>query len=128
MNTQCCCTKTFSDYVIQCPESLTVYALNLEPATEYTVLLKSAIFPSKQIDTTTDANGYIVIPIIDLPEGFLNQYSGEYELFVYEKTEDETELDACAPIRLLIAKYFDNISFHVKPGDAVKSRIGCPVE
>lgn len=121
----CCCSTTFRDYVYQCPDSITIYTLNLEADTDYTVLIQSHLFGSIALTATTDADGYLVIDIADLPEGFINQHSGDFSIKVFEFTEEDTDLAACAPVRLLLAKYYDDIVIHAKHGDAVKSTIAC---
>lgn len=124
-NHSCCCTTTFRDYVYQCPESITLFTLNLAAETDYTVLISSPLFGAVQITATTDIDGYLVIDLDDLPAGFINVHSGDFQISVFEFTDIGLDLAACSPIKLLLAKYFDHVEIHSIAGDAVKSTIGC---
>jgi len=127
MNTSCCCTTSFRDYVYQCPQTITINTLNLPIDTEYTVLVKSEMFGAVAIPGETNADGQLVIDLIDLPVGFINQYAGEFSISVYNETEVDADLETCTPVRLLIGKYFDDVVIHAKHGDAIKSVIGCAI-
>lgn len=125
--TKCCAPSAFEDKIVQCPESITIHTLNLEASTEYRVKIVSAIFGIIEVDAETDANGYLVIDIVDLPEGFMTQYSGTFNISVYPMPSVDEEADACEPISLLLARKYEVVSLSIESGTAVKSKVACPL-
>jgi hypothetical protein len=107
---------------------ITINALNLDPSVDYVVRILSPIFGAIEVTASTNADGYLEIQCSDLPPGFLNAHSGSFSFSVYNvPTVEGDELDNCAPIKLLLAKYFESVSIDVRIGSAVKSKIACPV-
>lgn len=122
-----CCSTSFSDYVVQCPDSITIHTLNLDPSTPYLVKILSPVFGAIEVEATTDADGYLVIDIDELPDGFIQAFSGSFNFSVYPLPADGEQIDACIPINLLLAKYYDAVTIEVKIGTLTKSKIGCPL-
>lgn len=112
------CTTCFSDYLAKCNTAINVYA-RLEPNSAY-LLYKWVItdkFDNKYDGYfVTDADGFWEIPVSELPEGLLTQYSGNFKLEVFD-AED-------TPVRFLIAQEYDCIDFEIKGGTLVKDQIG----
>lgn len=122
-NQSCCCDKTFSDYIAQCPAGITLYTLNLTPSTDFLVVIASSVFGSISVVATTNEDGYLFIDGDDLPEGFLNQYSGTFKLRVYEITSTPYE---CSEVKLMLGRRYDNVELELKSGAYVKDYVGCP--
>lgn len=109
--------EVFTDYIVQCTTELQVNAL-LAPATQYKWVLEGR-FGAYSGYATTDGNGFFAIPITDLPDGLLSQYGGEFTLKITDAT------DQCRSASFKMAKYYDEICFHVKPGIYEKASLGC---
>lgn len=113
--------EVFSDYIVQCTDELQVNAL-LAPATQYKWVIVDKFDNESSGFSTTDGNGFFVISIIDLPEGLLTKYSGEFTLKVFSATDD------CKQVSFKCAKYYDEICLHVRAGNRVKNNLGCSFE
>lgn len=109
--------EVFHDYIVQCTTELQVNAL-LAPATQYKWVIRGR-FGEYSGYQTTDGNGFFSIPIIDLPEGLLTSYSGEFTLSVLDA------VDTCRSQQFKIAKYYDEICFEVRMGTIEKNNLGC---
>lgn len=116
MNTVC--TTAFHDIILKCPESLKVKAL-LEVGAEYTWVITDKFGNQYQGTFASDTDGFFEIPIADLPDGLLTEWSGEFSLRIFPL--DNT----CNFVRFLAAKYYDEILFHVEGGTRVKDNLGC---
>lgn len=115
------CNTCFTDYIGKCPEGLTVNAY-LEPNSaylQYKWVLTDKFDNAYQGYFVTDADGHFIIPIEDLPEGLLTEYSGDFLLQVFD-AED-------TPVSFKMVKEYDCVTFHVKPGTLVKDQIGLTV-
>lgn len=110
------CSTCFNDYIAKCNDTLTVYA-KLEPETEYTWVIEDKFGHKYQGAVVTDINGYLQIPVADLPAGLLTEYSGNFKLHI--------ETSTCERVRFLIAKEYDCIDFTVKGGNYEKANLGC---
>lgn len=121
-----CCVNAFSDFVLQCPETITIYTLNLTPSTTYRIMITSPVFGSVSIEADTDVDGYLVIDIDDLPPGFLVQYTGGFTLHVFPSTAG-LSVSTCDPIDLLLARKYKQVQVDMQPGSAVKDTVGCPL-
>lgn len=110
------CNDCFYDYIVRCLENLYVNA-QLAPATTFTWIITDKFDHQYQGTFTTDAAGFWVIPVEDLPAGLLTEFSGEFRLQV---------LDAgCKPIKFKIAQEYDCITFGVRGGTRIKDTLGC---
>jgi hypothetical protein len=112
------CACAFEDYVVQCQENIVVNA-HLEPLTEFTwrVIDKFGNHYSGQV--TTNEQGQVTIPVTNLPDGFLTQFSGVFTLQFFE------DAGFCTPAPVKMAKVYSGIEFTVKPGNYEKNNLGC---
>lgn len=115
MNTCTCC---FTDHLAKCETEIRVFAM-LTPLTVYRWVITDKFGNKYEGDLTTDADGFFVIGVEDLPAGLLTQYSGSFLLQVYQ--QDTT----CAPEKFKIASVHDCIEFTVTGGTFVKNNLGC---
>lgn len=115
MNTCTCC---FEDYLVKCSTNINVFA-KLQPATAYLWVITDKFERQYQGDFTTDADGFWVIPVADLPAGLLTEFSGEFKLQVYPTT------DNCAPVKFQVSQITDCIVFGVRAGTREKDNLGC---
>lgn len=113
------CSACFNDFLIKCPESVKVNA-PLTPSSTYRWNITDKFNHVYEGEFTTDEDGLWEIPVEDLPDGLLTEYSGEFKLTVLD--------NSCSPVRLKLAQEYDSIHFHVKGGTAVKDNLGCPVD
>jgi len=109
--------RTFTDYLVDCPESIKVNAL-LEPATQYQWVIKDKFGNEHAGTGFSDGNGFLSIDVDDLPAGLLTSYSGDFTLFLYKYP------NLGQPISFKIADYYDAICFNIKPGNRIKSELG----
>lgn len=114
MNCNCC----YTDYIGKCEVTLTINT-RLQGETEYTVVFTDKFENKYQVVVTTESDGTIVIPVADLPAGLLTEYSGDFQIQIYDGT--------CKPISFELVGKYDCISFHVKGGTFEKDAIGCPL-
>jgi hypothetical protein len=115
------CTTCFVDYLVQCTTEINVFA-KLTPETIYQWVITDKF--SRQYSGTfeTDADGFWAIPVSELPEGMLTEYSGTFTLQVFDEPYGQT----CAePITFKIAQTFDCIVFNVRAGTREKNYLGC---
>lgn len=114
MSTSCC--SCFEDFVVKCPTEIRVFA-QLTPLTDYTWVITDKFDRQYQGEFTTDENGFWTIPVEDLPEGLLTEFSGNFKLQVID--------GECKPIKFLVASEYDCINFNVKAGTREKDNLGC---
>lgn len=117
------CSTVFSDYISNCQDAITVNAV-LDPSTEYKWVITDKFNKEYSGVVTTDTDGHFVIPVEDLPDGLLTQYSGEFSLSIWTNTGIYGDIQ-CDQVKIPIAKYYDSILFEVKGGTNQKSNIGC---
>lgn len=110
-----CCT-CFTDYIVQCPEEIQVYA-QLQPTTMYTWVITDKFEHQFSGDFTTDEDGFWSIPVDELPAGLLNQFGGNFKLEVLDQ--------ACKPVKFKVAQEYNCIDFTVRGGTRVKDNLGC---
>jgi hypothetical protein len=111
---QCC--PCFEDYIVKCPDEIQVNA-QLTPLTEYIWVITDKFDKQYSGTFTTDENGFWTIPVTDLPDGLLTEFSGNFKLEVLD--------DSCKPIKFLVASEYDCINFTVKAGTREKNNLGC---
>lgn len=113
------CDTCFTDYIVQCNDAINVFA-KLEPDAPYQWVITDKFDKQYAGTFTTDADGFWQIPVDDLPEGLLTEYSGTFTLQVF------ADAYACdEPIRFLIAQSYDCITFNVRGGTRIKDSLGC---
>lgn len=110
------CCSCFPDFLAQCPEEIQVNA-QLQPSTMYTWVITDKFSRQYSESFTTDEDGFWVIPVADLPAGFLTEYSGNFQLTVVDQ--------ACKPVKFKVAQEYTCIDFHVVGGTRVKDNLGC---
>lgn len=114
------CQTCYKDW-ISCGNEALVINGTLIPETEYTWILTHANGAKYLGSTTTDGDGYFVIPYSEFPAGFFNPYAGPFQL--------EVQTGHCAPALWNDSAYCDSytcIEFEVKNGNGDKNTIGCP--
>lgn len=111
------CTCCFDDYIVKCDDEINVFA-KLTPATSYQWVITDKFERQYSGDFTTDADGFWVIPVADLPAGLLTEFSGSFKLEVYQDGN-------CMPVPFLIAQKTDCIMFNIAAGDRIKNNLGC---
>lgn len=116
MSTLCKCG--FEDYLVQCQDGIIVNA-GLAPATEYTWLVIDKFGKRYSGQVTTDAEGAFELEMTQFPAGLFTQYSGAFALSVFEDPA------FCVPVKMRLARYYDEATFHIESGDYVKNQIGC---
>lgn len=113
------CDYCFIDYIVQCNEGINVFA-KLTPGETYQWVITDKFNKQYSGTFTTDADGFWQIPVADLPEGLLTQYSGTFTLQVF------ADAYACNnPVRFTIAQSYDCITFSVHGGTRIKDSLGC---
>lgn len=117
----CGCQKSYKDYIIGSPDSVTVHVL-LQPDTSYLWELTDGQRNIYQQEFTTDGDGYGVIDMSVLPEGFANAYQAP--LIIRVKLSDAE----CTHVPLVIVQRFQEIQMGFRAGTATKDWIGCPIE
>lgn len=113
------CHNCFSDFIVQCPDEIRVYA-QLQPTTMYTWVITDKFDHQWSHEFTTDADGFWIIPIDQLPAGLLTQYSGHFKIEVIDQD--------CKPIKFKVASEYTCIDLTVKGGTRIKDNIGCEFE
>lgn len=112
------CNCCFTDTLAKCETEIEVFAM-LTPLTAYRWVITDKFHNKYEGDITTDANGFFSIPVADLPDGMLTQYSGTFSLQVYQQDS------ACAPEKFKIASVHDCIEFSISGGTFEKNNLGC---
>lgn len=113
------CCSCFPDFLAQCPEEIQVNA-QLQPTTMYTWVITDKFGRQYSESFTTDADGFWTIPVVDLPAGFLTEYSGNFQLTVID--------ESCKPVKFKVAQEYTCIDFKVVGGTRVKNNLGCSFE
>lgn len=96
----------------------------LTPLTQYEWVITDKFNREYSGIFTTDADGFWQIPVADLPEGLLTEYSGNFTLQVYE-FEVYPSQAKCAPVKFKIAQEYDCINFNLRAGTREKNNLGC---
>lgn len=112
------CTCCFEDYIVKCGVAINVYA-KLTPATNYKWVITDKFERQYEGAFTTDADGFWVITVAELPAGLLTEVSGDFRLQVFAVDEN------CAPVKFQIAQITDCINFTIHAGTRVKDNLGC---
>ncbi len=110
------CHTCFTDFIVKCPTEIRVYA-QVTPLTEYTWIITDKFDRQYSGEFTSDENGFFAIPVVDLPDGFLTEYSGDFKLQVQDGD--------CKPVKFLVASEYDCIDFTIKAGTREKDNLGC---
>lgn len=110
------CNAAFTDFVVQCPTVLQVYA-QLSPLSAYDWIITDKFGHQYSGAIMTDADGFFQIPVEDLPAGLLTAYSGQFKLEVIDA--------GCKPVKFKMAGEYTAVHFSVKAGSRVKATIGC---
>jgi hypothetical protein len=113
------CDTCFPDFVAKCNEAIRVFAQlpALAAYESYKWVITDKFDKKYEGPFVVDENGFWEIPVEDLPEGLLTEYSGNFSLEVYD--------DTCKPVKFKIAQEYDCIKFNVKGGTFEKDYIGC---
>lgn len=117
----CGCQKSYSDYIIGSPEEVTVHVL-LQPDTVYLWELTDGQKNIYHQEFTTDSDGFGVIDMSGLPEGFANAYQAPLTIRV--KVADSE----CTYVPLVIAQRFLQIQMSFRAGTGNKDWIACPIQ
>lgn len=117
------CKFPFSDYLVQCPTGVQVNLVaDAGPYAALRWMITDKFDNEYSGSVITNGNGGFVIPIDELPAGLLNPHAGQFTLQVLDTDRD----DKVVPI--IVAGYYDAITFNVKAGSRVKDNLGVEVE
>jgi hypothetical protein len=112
------CSSSFHDYLVQCPDGITVNLVaDAGPYSALRWLIIDKFSNEYSGNLITNGNGGFTIPVDELPEGLLTSYSGVFELKVLD-------VDNNRPIPFYIAGSYDSIVFEVRRGDYIKNELG----
>lgn len=113
------CDTCFPDFIAKCNEAIRVFAQlpALAAYESYKWVITDKFDKKYEGSFVVDENGFWEIPVEDLPEGLLTEYSGQFSLEVYD--------DSCKPVKFKVAQEYDCIRFSVKGGTLEKDYIGC---
>lgn len=113
------CNTCFEDYVAKCNTAIAVYGqlASLPLYESYTWVITDKFDRKYEGSFQVDENGFWEIPVDELPDGLLTEYSGSFNLQVYDQ--------GCKPVKFKIAQEYDCISFEVKAGTFTKDFLGC---
>jgi hypothetical protein len=112
------CDTAFHDYISNCNTAIKVNAL-LTAAKPYSWVITDKFGKEYTGVTIADGDGFLSIPVDQLPDGLLTPYSGDFKLEIYE------ENDTCRKVDFKMARFYDSIVFSVSPGPREKDNIGC---
>jgi len=110
------CTTCFEDFIAKCNLEIQSY-LQLAPLTDYKWVITDRRDLKYQGDFTTDADGFWVIPVDQLPPGLLTEFSGLFTLEVQDL--------GCKPVKFKAAQEFYCAQFTIKGGTYEKNTLGC---
>jgi hypothetical protein len=111
-NCNCC----FEDYIAKCNLEIQMY-LQLAPLSDYRWVITDKFGKKYEGDFTTDADGFWVILVADLPSGLLTEYSGMFTIEVIDS--------GCRPVKFKAAQEFYCAQFTIKGGNYEKNTLGC---
>ena len=114
------CATCYKDW-ISCGVDAIIVQGSLLPLTPYTWIITTSQGAKYLGATTTDTNGFFVIPTSEFTSGFFNPYAGLFTL--------EAQTGNCTPASWNNSVYCDPytcIEFEVKNGTGDKNTIGCP--
>lgn len=109
------CSESFYDHISNCNTAIRVYAL-LAAATAYQWLITDKFGKEYTGESITDADGFLSIPVSDLPDGLFFPGTGAFKLEI---------LDGCRKLDFKMAKFYDAVEFEVTPGPREKDNLGC---
>src|SRR5690606_7168923 len=115
------CTSCFTDWICKCGPYNDFILLRslLDPATEYTYRLRDKFDAEYIGQVTSDENGHLEIPISDFPDGFFNEYAGNFTLEIY------TDADLCNRVQIPLVSSYECVTIEVRGGNNEKNTIGC---
>src|SRR5688572_4443367 len=113
------CDTCFPDFIAKCNTAIQVYAQlpSLAAYESYKWVITDKNDHKYEGSFIVDENGFWEIDVDTLPEGLLTQYSGSFDLEVYDSS--------CKPVKFKIAQEYDCIRFNIKGGTFTKDYIGC---
>ena len=113
------CDTCFTDTLAKCNDTIKVYAQlpALSLYSSYRWVITDKFNNKYEGSFVPDEDGFFEIPVDELPEGLLTQYSGSFLLQVYG--------DGCKPVNFKIAQEVDCINFVIEGGTFVKDTLGC---
>lgn len=113
------CNTCFEDYVAKCNDTITIYGqlASLPLYESYTWVITDKFDRKYEGSFQVDENGFWEIPVTQLPDGLLTEYSGSFKLEAFD--------EGCKPVKFKIAQEYDCISFGVKAGTFTKDFLGC---
>lgn len=114
------CNSCFQDWVCKCGEDLLINT-RLTPGVTYYWQVTDKFNNVHQGAVAAETDGRLIIPVSDLPDGFLSAYQGRFKIRILESPE-------CGVIRIPLTAKFDCIEVEVKGGNATKDSIGCEVQ
>jgi hypothetical protein len=116
------CSCCFPDFLAKCETEIRLF-ITLPVYASYRWVITDKFGHKYQGTLTPDLDGGYTIPVAELPDGLLTQYSGEMKLQIFE--EGDT---ACAPVRFFVSGMYDCIAIDITGGNFEKNNLGCELE
>jgi hypothetical protein len=116
MSCKCC----FEDYICKCVPYDEVIVINtFVPLGNYTFIVTDSAGRKFSGAATRTAEGSLELAIVDFPDGFFTEFSGEMDIQIFAE-------DACnSPVKLPIVKEYDCINLSIVGGTIEKNTVGC---
>lgn len=113
------CSTCFDDFIAKCNTAIRIFAQlpSLALYQSYRWVITDKFDKQYEGSFIVDADGFWEIPVDELPDGLLTEYSGSFKLQVYDGD--------CKPVKFKIASEYDCVDFEVKGGTFVKDTLGC---
>lgn len=114
------CSCCFVDTLAKCETQIRVNVIP-PPYDDYRWVITDKFGNKYQGELLENEEGFY-IPITDLPDGFLTQYSGEFTLQLFPLGDQ-----SCGPVSFKVAGLYDCISFSISGGTFEKNNLGCEI-
>jgi hypothetical protein len=118
MNNCSCC---FTDFIAKCETEIRVHII-LPVYSVYRWVITDGFGQKYQGVLEPHAEGGYSIPVEDLPDGLLNQYSGTLKFEVFQDGEG-----SCAPEQFVVGGKYSCIEFTISGGTFEKNNLGCEI-
>lgn len=118
------CDNTYRDFISNCSDTIDVN-VTLTPETSYDVIITDKFQNQYKKTYTTDENGYLQLDVNDFPDGFFNQYAGDFKLEVFTNDCQRESLEITDSEGNV--NNYDSITFNVIGGTREKTALGCVV-
>lgn len=115
------CSCCFTDTLAKCENQIRVNVLLPPYYAGFRWVITDKFSNKYEGELLENEEGYY-INLIDLPDGLLTQYSGDFTLQIFPLGDQ-----SCGPVSFKIAGLFDCISFSITGGTFEKNNLGCEI-